>query len=100
MSKIPTINNVRYQQKHETEENWQKAINFIPLAGEIIVYLPESDNNRTRIKIGNGVLNPDTNKIEGTNINDLPFFGETSKSIWGDFTNNTINSSSMAWGNF
>lgn len=92
--------NYRIAQKHDVESNWQKAKNFIPLAGEIIVYLPEGDNNHTKIKIGNGVLNPNTNKIEGTNINDLPFFGETSKLVWGDFTNNTETASNSSWGTF
>ena len=90
MSKTPTINNVRYQHKHETEENWQKAINFIPLQAEIIVYDADSIHTHARLKIGDGK----------TLINDLPFYGEKKELVWGDFTNNTINSSSIAWGNF
>ena len=27
---------VRHIQKHDTEENWNKAVNFIPKQGEII----------------------------------------------------------------
>ena len=38
------IKNYRIAQKHDVESNWQKAKNFIPLAGEIIVYLPEGDS--------------------------------------------------------
>ena len=90
MSKTPTINNVRYQHKHETEENWQKAINFIPLQAEIIVYDVDSIHKQARLKIGDGK----------TLINDLPFYGEKKELVWGDFTNNTINSSSITWGNF
>ena len=30
--------NSRIQQKHDIEANWLKAINFVPKAGEIIVY--------------------------------------------------------------
>lgn len=91
----------RLVQKHDVETNWKKAKNFVPLAGEIIVYLPEDGGcNYTRIKIGDGILNPDTNKIEGTNINDLPFFNETMNSIWGDFTNNTKPTSNTSWGSF
>ena len=28
----------RIQIKHDLEENWEKAINFVPLAGELIIY--------------------------------------------------------------
>jgi hypothetical protein len=98
---LKQIKNYRIAQKHDLPSNWEKAKNFIPLAGEIIVYLPEHGSD-TKIKIGNGILNPNTNKIEGTNINDLPFFGEApSKSIvWGDFTNNIDPISNLAWGTF
>ena len=54
------FNNVRIQHKRDTAENWAKAINFIPLAGEIVVY---TDLNK--IKIGDG---------EST-INELEFSG-------------------------
>lgn len=90
MSKTPTINNVRYQHKHEIEKNWQKAVNFIPLQAEIIVYDADSIHPQARLKIGDGK----------TSINDLPFYGEKKDLVWGDFTNNTISSSSIAWGNF
>ena len=73
MSKIPTINNVRYQHKHEIEENWQKAVNFIPLQAEIVVYDTDSTHTQARLKIGDGK----------TNVNDLPFIGE--KMIWENF---------------
>jgi hypothetical protein len=33
----------RAQQKHDIEANWIKAINFIPLEGEIIIY--DADEN-------------------------------------------------------
>lgn len=84
------LNNVRVQHKHETEENWKKAVNFIPLMAEIIVYETDSIHTQARLKIGDGK----------TLINDLPFYGEKKELVWGDFTNNTINSSSIAWGNF
>ena len=79
MSKTPTINNVRYQHKHETEENWQKAINFIPLQAEIIVYDTDSIHKQAGLKIGDGK----------TLLNELPFYGESLNSVWGDFANNT-----------
>lgn len=84
------INNVRYQHKHETEANWLKAVNFIPLQAEIIVYDADSIHTQARLKIGDGK----------TLINDLPFYGEKEKLIWEDFTNNTIASSSITWKEF
>ena len=55
----------RIPNKIDTFENWEKATNFIPLAGEIIVY---SDGNGSDVttpmfKMGDGVHNP----------HDLPF---------------------------
>lgn len=55
----------RIQHKHDTEENWLKATNFIPLVGEIIVYDADETYNFARIKIGDGI----------TKVNDLPFEG-------------------------
>ena len=49
--------------KHDTEENWNKAINFIPKQGEIIVYDVDATHAYERFKIGDGV----------TNVNSLPF---------------------------
>lgn len=53
----------RMQQKHDIQANWEKAVNFIPLEGEIIVYDPDENNLNSRIKIGDGK----------TKINDLLF---------------------------
>lgn len=44
--------------KHDTSTNWEKATNFKPLQGELIIY-----DDLNKIKIGNG----------GDHINDLPF---------------------------
>ena len=49
----------RIVQKHDTKANWEKATNFIPLKGEIILY-----DDLNEIKIGDGT----------TKINDLDFF--------------------------
>lgn len=55
----------RIQHKHDIEANWEKATNFIPKAGEIVIYDAESGRyNFPRIKIGNGT----------TYVNSLPFF--------------------------
>ncbi len=53
----------RIIQKHDIEANWQKATNFVPKKGEIIVYDIDSNHNYERIKIGDGEHIP----------NNLPF---------------------------
>ena len=40
--------------KHDTEINWNKATNFIPKAGEIIVYDRDETYDYERFKIGDG----------------------------------------------
>lgn len=44
----------RIQFKHDIEANWAKATNFIPLAGEIIIYDTDGDTP-VRFKIGDGI---------------------------------------------
>lgn len=58
--------NARMPQKHDIENNWNKAINFIPLAGEIIVYDPDTAHSYARLKCGDGV----------TTVVNLPFIIE------------------------
>ena len=83
----------RIQQKHDIELNWLKATNFVPYAGELIVYDAETKEafdaayatlskvqkqklGRTepikyaRTKLGDGI----------TNVNDLPF--HTTQGDW------------------
>ena len=48
----------RISQKHDISENWEKAGNFVPLTGELIIY-----DDLRKIKIGTG----------STKIKDLPF---------------------------
>lgn len=57
----------RIVQKHDTEANWKKATNFVPLKGEIIVY-----DDLNKIKIGDG----------STKINDLDFFASAIIKEW------------------
>lgn len=58
----------RIQLKNDTEENWNKAVNFIPRKGELIIYNAESGNDNARpfprLKVGDGI----------TNVVNLPFF--------------------------
>lgn len=44
----------RIQHKHDIESNWNKAVNFIPKDGEIIIYDTDENYSYPRIKIGNG----------------------------------------------
>lgn len=55
--------------KHDRASNWEKAINFIPLAGEIIIYdgviLNKEYIEQPRLKIGDGIHK----------VSELPFLG-------------------------
>lgn len=59
--------NVRVIHKHDTEVNWNKATNFIPKQGEIIVYDIDGTYSYERFKIGDGV----------TVVSSLPFIDDT-----------------------
>ena len=52
--------------KHDIEANWNKAVNFIPMQGEIIIYDIDSNYDFERAKIGDGV----------TSVVNLPFYLE------------------------
>lgn len=56
--------NGRILLKHDSEANWAKATNFIPKAGEAIIYDPDETHTEPRIKIGDGV----------NVVGNLPFF--------------------------
>ena len=45
----------RIRHKHDTEANWNKATNFIPLLGELIVYDPDASFSSCRVNMGDGV---------------------------------------------
>ena len=57
----------RFILTHDTEENWKKAINFIPKKGEIIVYDADDKVDYQRLKIGDGI----------TVVSDLPFYKDS-----------------------
>ena len=61
--------NTRIINKHDTEENWLKATNFIPKAGEMIIYDADTNNPLPRMKIGDGV----------GYVNDLEFIGDSTE---------------------
>ena len=66
--------------KHDIEANWNKAVNFIPKAGEIIVYEVDDNHDGPRFKVGNG---KDT-------ITNLPFSASKYKYITEDVENDTV----------
>ena len=83
----------RFIQKHDVEANWNKAVGFYPLKGEIVVYDPDYDatSNPTgckypRIKVGiwDGTSTPTENML----VKNLPFtddiFWERLKELDGD----------------
>ena len=53
--------------KHDSEENWNKAKNFIPKKGEAVIYDPDGTYSYSRVKIGDGT----------TVVSTLPFIGDT-----------------------
>ena len=65
------IMKTRIIHKHDTEENWNKAINFTPKQGEIIVYDIDDTYNYERFKIGDGI----------TNVNNLSFYAYSKSEI-------------------
>lgn len=65
------IINGRLKNKHDTEENWNKATNFAPLAGETIVYDPDSTHPYPRYKTG--IWDGKSTKTQDMLIMNLPF---------------------------
>ncbi len=53
----------RHVQKNDVQANWEKATNFIPLKGELIIYDPDDNYSYARVKIGDG----------SRYVNELPF---------------------------
>lgn len=45
----------RFILKHNTEAHWNEKSSFIPLNGEVVIYEADGNNERPRIKIGDGV---------------------------------------------
>ena len=68
----------RVVQKHDIEANWLKAVNFVPLQSELIVYDIEIDTDGNTLALPSGRTEPYTYqrfKIgDGiTRVSDLPF---------------------------
>lgn len=60
--------------KHDSEVNWNKATNFIPKEGELIIYDIDNNYSYPRVKIGDGK----------TTVINLPFLLENSY-LWNKF---------------
>ena len=54
----------RIVHKHDSETNWNRATNFVPKQGELIIYDTDTNHSYARVKIGDGT----------TNVSLLPFF--------------------------
>ena len=66
----------RVQLKHDTEDHWLLATNFVPLAGEFIIYDVDASHTTPRLKVGNGV----------TTVTNLPFVSAEIKQASLDFS--------------
>ena len=74
----------RIQLKNDTEQNWNKAKNFIPLRGEAIIYSTDSAHPFSRLKIGDGTTPViDLPFIDANSINGINMISKTT-----DFWNN------------
>lgn len=70
---MATSMNARISLLHKTEAEWLKLSNFIPAAGELVVYDPDENFNYVRVKAGDGK----------TNLHELDFFVEsTAKAVF------------------
>ena len=66
--------NVRFTPKGDTEANWNRAVGFVPLEKEIIIYKPDEKHSVARVKVGDGK----------TAVQDLPFVteGDGMNDVW------------------
>ena len=95
----------RIQLKNDTEANWNKAINFIPKQGEIIIYSADDSHPYSRLKVGDGATPViglpfiDAGTINGEVLADViitrvnryafPFVGQENK-LYVDLDKNVI----------
>lgn len=79
-----SINSIKTRiiHKHDIEANWEKAENFIPLQGEIIIYDKDDTYTYERIKIGDGEHN----------VNVLPFIDAPDDDLSSTSSNTVKNS--------
>ena len=96
--KMPQIN-TRLRQKIDTEANWNKATNFIPLDGEIIIYKADENYSYERIKIGDGettvinlafVNSIDTNLTQSGQAADAKVVGDSVEDLYKRLNSNSV----------
>ena len=54
----------RLSMLHKTEAEWRSLTTFIPEAGELVIYDPDTSYSYSRVKVGDGKLT----------VNELDFF--------------------------
>lgn len=75
----------RFQQKTDIEKNWEKAKNFIPLDGEIIIY-----KDIKKLKVGDGVTAIGALDFINSSADDTPGLKTAEGGeIFNDYENNT-----------
>ncbi len=95
----------RIQLKNDTETNWDRAVNFVPKQGEIIIYSADESHPFSRLKVGDGNTTVtalpfiDAGTINGEvladviitedNYNSFPPIGQENK-LYIDLNTNTI----------
>lgn len=86
------ILNARLQQLSDIEENWNKKVTFVPKAGELVIYLPDSNHDSARLKIGDGIKTVvnlsfiKSENIEGIDLNNIVAAKVAHKLIFGSGT--------------
>jgi hypothetical protein len=65
------FNNARVCPKGDTEANWNKAVGFVPLDKEIIIYKADDTHNAARFKVGDGKTVVQDLPFSGTDIEDI-----------------------------
>lgn len=84
----------RITHKHDTEANWNKAVNFIPLEGELIIYDADNNYDYPRMKVGDGKTTVSALPFADTIVN-----GEGANSIQQTGTdNNALSENGVAFG--
>ena len=95
--------NTRIQLKSDVEANWLLVPNFVPLAGELIIYSPDGTHGYCRLKVGDGstsisnlqfidagtINGHDTEIVKLSTINDRPQPGSPDK-LYIDLSTNKI----------
>ncbi len=70
--------------KHDTASNWNNdlAKNYVPKAGEILIYDPDSTNEFPRFKVGNGIDKIDNLPfVAGTYANNILMSKDSDKTV-------------------